>query len=120
ALILQGNGNLMELVDPKLESNFDKEEVLRMINIALMCTHTSPTLRPKMSSVISMLEGRTPLGEFVLNPIGESSNDLKFKPGRDYSETQSVSKDAPFSESSTSAADLYPLINESEYWNNRD
>ncbi|RZC67494.1 hypothetical protein C5167_011183, partial [Papaver somniferum] len=120
ALILQGNGKLMELVDPKLESKFDEEEVLRMINIALMCTNTSPTLRPKMSSVLSMLEGRTPLGETVLNPIGESSNDLKFKPVGDYSETQSISKDAPFSESSTSAADLYPLIDESEYWNNRD
>ncbi|XP_026404713.1 probable leucine-rich repeat receptor-like serine/threonine-protein kinase At3g14840 isoform X3 [Papaver somniferum] len=120
ALILQGNGNLMELVDPKLESKFDEEEVLRMIKIALMCTNTSPTLRPKMSSVLSMLEGRTPLGEVFLNPIGESSNDLKFKPVGDNSETQSISKDAPFSESSTSAADLYPLINESEYWNNRD
>ncbi|KAI3969382.1 hypothetical protein MKX01_019943 [Papaver californicum] len=132
ALVLQKNGNLMELVDPKLGSKFDKEEVLRMINIALMCTNTSPTLRPKMSSVISMLEGRTPVGECVLDPIGESSNDLKFKAVGDYheqnsdqnmihySEPQSYSKDAPCSESSTSAADLYPLINESEYWNNRD
>ncbi|XP_026404841.1 probable leucine-rich repeat receptor-like serine/threonine-protein kinase At3g14840 isoform X2 [Papaver somniferum] len=122
ALILQENGNLMELVDPKLESEFEEEEVLRMINIAFMCTHTSPILRPKMSSVVSMLESRTPVGEFISNSRSESSNDLNFKPVRDhhYSQTLSISKDTPFSESSTSATDLYPLINESEYWINRD
>ncbi|KAI3851165.1 hypothetical protein MKX03_007230, partial [Papaver bracteatum] len=122
ALILQENGNLMELVDPKLESEYEEEEVLRMINIALMCTNTSPTLRPKMSSVVSMLEGRTPVGEFISNSRSESSNDLNFKPGRDhhYSQTLSISKDTPFSEASTSATDLYPLINESAYWNSRD
>ncbi|RZC71879.1 hypothetical protein C5167_035109 [Papaver somniferum] len=122
ALILQENGNLMELVGPKLESEFEEEEVLRMINIALMCTNTSPTLRPKMSSVVSMLESQTPIGEFVSNSVSESTNDLKFKAVGDYhyDQTQSISKDTPFSESSTSAADLYPLINESDYWINRD
>ncbi|KAI3967920.1 hypothetical protein MKX01_027103 [Papaver californicum] len=94
ALVLQENGNLMELVDPKLESDFEEEEVLRIINIALMCTNTSPALRPKMASILSMLESRTPVGEFVSNLRSDS-------------------------DSSTSAADLYPLINESEYWNNR-
>ena len=29
-----------------------------MINIALLCTNPSPTLRPSMSSVVSMLEGK--------------------------------------------------------------
>ncbi|XP_026458309.1 probable leucine-rich repeat receptor-like serine/threonine-protein kinase At3g14840 isoform X1 [Papaver somniferum] len=122
ALVLQENGNLMELVDPKLESEFEEEEVLRMINIALMCTNTSPTLRPKMSSVVSMLESQTSIGEFVSNSISESTDDLKFEAVRDYhyDQTQSISKDTPFSESSTSAADLYPLINESDYWTNRD
>lgn len=96
----------MELVDPKLESKFEEEEVLRMINIALMCTSISPTLRPKMSSVVTMLEGRTSVGEFASNPIGESSNDLKSEAVGDYdeqswdqsmahnSQTQSISKDA--------------------------
>ncbi|KAI3842744.1 hypothetical protein MKW98_015411 [Papaver atlanticum] len=79
ALILQGNGNLMELVDPKLESEFNEEEVLLVINVALACTDTSPTRRPKMSSVVSMLEKRTPLEKLVSNSIRESGYDLKLK-----------------------------------------
>ncbi|RZC54376.1 hypothetical protein C5167_013231, partial [Papaver somniferum] len=132
ALILQENGNLMDLVDPKLESEFDEEEVLLMINITLTCTDTSPTRRPKMSSVVSMLERRTPLDKLVSNPIRESRDDLKLKAIRDYheqnhgesmtdhSQAQSNSKDFKYSESSTSAVDLYPLVMDSEYWNNRE
>ncbi|KAI3987666.1 hypothetical protein MKX01_028400 [Papaver californicum] len=126
ALVLQQNGNLMELVDPKLESKFEEEEVLRMINIGRMCTSISPTLRPKMSSVVTMLEGRTSVGEFVSNPIDESSNEGvsdNHEQNSDqsmihYSQTQSISKDASYCGSPTSAADFYPLIHnsETEYW----
>ncbi|WJZ96596.1 hypothetical protein VitviT2T_015267 [Vitis vinifera] len=69
AFFLQQKGNLMELVDPKLESDFNKEEVLRMIKISLLCTNPSPALRPTMSAVVNMLEGRAPVQEFPLNPI---------------------------------------------------
>jgi hypothetical protein len=47
----------MELVDPKLGSEFNKEEAIRMIKVALLCTNPSPALRPTMSAVVSMLEG---------------------------------------------------------------
>ncbi|KAI3894902.1 hypothetical protein MKX03_018181 [Papaver bracteatum] len=122
----------MELVDPTLNS-YDEEEVLRVINIALACTNTSPILRPKMSSVVSMLEGGIPFGELGLNPISESSEDLKCKAildcheqknhdqsMTDRSETRSISTDVPCSESSTSAVDIYPLIKDSEYWGNKE
>ncbi|KAJ9690794.1 hypothetical protein PVL29_013115 [Vitis rotundifolia] len=69
AFFLQQKGNLMELVDPKLESDFNKEEVLRMIKTALLCTNPSPALRPTMSAAVNMLEGRTPVHESPLNPI---------------------------------------------------
>ncbi|XP_022981275.1 probable LRR receptor-like serine/threonine-protein kinase At1g53430 [Cucurbita maxima] len=58
ACVLQKEGNLLELVDPSLESNYSKEEVMKMLHIALLCTNLSPTLRPSMSSVVSMLEGK--------------------------------------------------------------
>ena len=32
-----------------------------MLNLALLCTNPSPTLRPSMSTVVSMLEGKTPV-----------------------------------------------------------
>ena len=47
----------MELVDPKFGSDFDKEEALRMLKVALLCLNQSAVLRPTMSKVVSMLEG---------------------------------------------------------------
>ncbi|KAL6311080.1 hypothetical protein AAG906_027153 [Vitis piasezkii] len=38
---------------------YSKEEAQRMLNLALLCANPSPTLRPSMSSVVSMLEGKT-------------------------------------------------------------
>ncbi|KAF3451342.1 hypothetical protein FNV43_RR07437 [Rhamnella rubrinervis] len=69
AFLLQQRGNIMELVDPKLGNDMKKEEVVRMIEIALLCLSPSPTLRPIMSTVVSMLEGRICISE--LKPSGD-------------------------------------------------
>ncbi|KAF7145859.1 hypothetical protein RHSIM_Rhsim04G0035500 [Rhododendron simsii] len=61
AYVLQEQGSLLELVDPRLGSNYNKEEALNMLQIGLLCTNPSPTLRPTMSSVVSMLEGKLPI-----------------------------------------------------------
>ncbi|XP_010552133.1 PREDICTED: probable LRR receptor-like serine/threonine-protein kinase At1g53430 [Tarenaya hassleriana] len=58
AYVLQEQGNLLELVDLNLGSHYSKEEAMRMLNLAILCTNPSPTLRPSMSSVVSMLEGK--------------------------------------------------------------
>ncbi|XP_043807975.1 probable leucine-rich repeat receptor-like serine/threonine-protein kinase At3g14840 isoform X2 [Manihot esculenta] len=68
ALVLQQKGDLTELIDPRLGSNFKKEEAIRMIKVALLCTFSSPALRPTMSEVVKMLEGRAPVHELVVNP----------------------------------------------------
>ncbi|XP_014494245.1 probable LRR receptor-like serine/threonine-protein kinase At1g56130 [Vigna radiata var. radiata] len=47
---------IMDLVDPRL-SEFNEEEVKRIVGIALLCTQTSPSLRPSMSRVVAMLSG---------------------------------------------------------------
>ncbi|XP_031120578.1 probable leucine-rich repeat receptor-like serine/threonine-protein kinase At3g14840 isoform X1 [Ipomoea triloba] len=64
ALDLQKKGNLIELMDPKLGSNYDKEGALRMIKVALLCTNPSPVLRPSMSTVVKMLEGHDDILEY--------------------------------------------------------
>lgn len=61
AYVLQEQGSLLELVDPSLGSNYSKEEALNMLQIGLLCSNPSPTLRPSMSSVVSMLEGKLPI-----------------------------------------------------------
>ena len=68
ALVLQQRGNLLELVDPKLGSEFNKEEAVRMIKVALLCTNPSPALRPNMSAVVSMLKGQTAVHELGMDP----------------------------------------------------
>ncbi|KAJ7947197.1 putative Kinase [Quillaja saponaria] len=62
---LQQVGNLMELVDEKLGSEINKVEAERMIKVALLCTNPSVAVRPTMSEVVSMLEGKTSIPDIV-------------------------------------------------------
>ncbi|KAH7861814.1 hypothetical protein Vadar_031217 [Vaccinium darrowii] len=78
AYVLQEQGSLLELVDPSLGSNYPQEEVLCMLNIALLCSNPSPTLRPPMSSVVGMLEGNSPI-QAPLIKRGSPNQDLRFK-----------------------------------------
>ncbi|XVF67168.1 hypothetical protein PTKIN_Ptkin10aG0098900 [Pterospermum kingtungense] len=48
---------LETMVDSDLEGNYMEEEVEQIIQVALLCTQGSPIERPKMSQVVSMLEG---------------------------------------------------------------
>ncbi|GMY32647.1 probable LRR receptor-like serine/threonine-protein kinase At1g07650 isoform X2 [Fagus crenata] len=83
ALVSQQKGNLMDLVDPKLGSDFSKEEAVRMVKVALLCTNPSPTLRPTMSAVVGMLEGQTAVHELIMDP-SIYADDTRFKALRDY------------------------------------
>ncbi|CAJ1978518.1 unnamed protein product [Sphenostylis stenocarpa] len=53
---LHMNKNEIELLDSRLEE-FDEAEVRRVIGISLLCTQSSPFLRPSMSRVMAMLSG---------------------------------------------------------------
>ncbi|CAJ1978453.1 unnamed protein product [Sphenostylis stenocarpa] len=78
AYVLQEQGNLLELVDPSLGSKHSPEEAMRMLSLALLCTNPSPTLRPTMSSVVSMLEGKIPIQAPIIKR-SESNQDIRFK-----------------------------------------
>ncbi|XLT67962.1 hypothetical protein HN873_024401, partial [Arachis hypogaea] len=78
AYVLQEQGNLLELVDPSLGSSYSPEEAMRMLQLALLCTNPSPTLRPPMSSIISMLEGKTPIQAPIIKR-SEGAQDARFK-----------------------------------------
>ncbi|RWR96264.1 Protein kinase domain-containing protein [Cinnamomum micranthum f. kanehirae] len=130
ACVLQERGSLIEMIDPKLGSEFNKEEAIGMITIALLCTNSSSTLRPTMSAVVSMLEGRTDAQSHISVP-NLSSENLDIKAIRSHhqqihsqeqnqSQSQSISIDEPQTVSSASASDLYPIIMDSDYWNNRE
>ncbi|KAK8986498.1 hypothetical protein V6N11_010054 [Hibiscus sabdariffa] len=78
AYVQQEQGNLLELVDPSLGSKYSDEEALRMLNLALLCTNPSPTLRPSMSSVVSMMEGKIPV-QAPLIKRKDADRDARFR-----------------------------------------
>ncbi|CAL0310693.1 unnamed protein product [Lupinus luteus] len=122
ARLLKKEGNLMELVDKRLGSDFNKEEVMVMINVALLCTNVTQTLRPAMSSVVSMLEGRSVVHEVV----SESRDvfDEKMEAMRlHYTEIQehsTISREGPSPASTISTAHLYPVHYGSSYLERRN
>jgi len=69
---------MLELVDPDLGSSYSEEEALRLLNLALLCTNPSPTLRPTMSSVVSMIDGKLPVQAPIIKRSGMNEN-LRFK-----------------------------------------
>ncbi|KAH6785316.1 hypothetical protein C2S51_037771 [Perilla frutescens var. frutescens] len=113
---LKENGDLLELVDPRLESNYNKEEVMTAINVALLCTNTVAAERPSMSRVVSMLEGRAGGKKLVL----ESSVSDYNKSPNEVVMARSVSDEVLWAVSSASADDLYPIAMDTKYWENRD
>ncbi|KAG7957020.1 hypothetical protein I3843_11G153800 [Carya illinoinensis] len=78
AYVLQEQGNLLDLVDPSLGSSYSTEEAMRMLNLALLCANPSPTLRPSMSSVISMLDGKIAVQAPIIKR-SETNPDARFR-----------------------------------------
>ncbi|XP_006853178.2 probable LRR receptor-like serine/threonine-protein kinase At5g10290 isoform X1 [Amborella trichopoda] len=54
---LEREKRLDAIVDRNLKQNYDSREVETMIQVALLCTQSSPEERPKMAEVVRMLEG---------------------------------------------------------------
>ncbi|KAF5943942.1 hypothetical protein HYC85_018019 [Camellia sinensis] len=113
-------GNLVELMDPKLGSNFNEEEAIKIIKVALSCTNPSSVVRPTMSVVVRMLEGDICVEELMMDQ-SEYGDDLRFRSLRDkYYELQrqnssegqtliDLSETARNGSSSTTSHDLYPI-----------
>lgn len=61
-----------------------------MLNMALLCTNPSPTLRPSMSSVVSMIEGNKKVQAPIVKR-SESNEDPRFKAFEKLSQDSQVS-----------------------------
>ncbi|KAG6505896.1 hypothetical protein ZIOFF_031206 [Zingiber officinale] len=77
AYVLLEQGNLLELVDPALGSEYSKEEALQMLNLALACTNPTPTRRPTMSNVVSILEHKATMESLFV--AWEPHNSMDFR-----------------------------------------
>lgn len=115
---LQQSGNLMELVDEKLKPEIDRKEAENMVKIALLCTNASPSVRPVMSEVVNMLEGRMAIPDLIPEP-SSYNEDLRFKAMRDMrkqQQSQSLSESQTqnstmqtFESSTTSGNEFYDI-----------
>ncbi|KAF9666671.1 hypothetical protein SADUNF_Sadunf16G0253000 [Salix dunnii] len=131
ALFLKEEGALLELVDPSLGQDYNEEEVITMINVALLCSNVSAAVRPTMSAVVSMLEGKAGVQDFEIPDKSKPMDEHKIEEMRKHfqvinrqeiseTQTQSMSMDGPWTAASTSDGDLYPISLNSDYWKGRD
>ncbi|KAF9666679.1 hypothetical protein SADUNF_Sadunf16G0253800 [Salix dunnii] len=131
ALFLKEEGTLLELVDPSLGQDYNEEEVITMINVALLCSNVTAAVRPTMSAVVSMLEGKAAVQDFEIPDKSKSMDEHKIEEMRKHfqvinrqeiseTQTQSMSMDGPWAVASTSDGDLYPVSLNSDYWKGRD
>ncbi|KAK4576718.1 hypothetical protein RGQ29_027319 [Quercus rubra] len=129
AHLLKEEGNLIKLVDPMLGSDYSKEEAMVMIHVALLCTNVSSAARPTMSSIVSMLEGNIIVPDLV-SDMSLLRDEMKAKELRKYyqsneeinmseSTRRTMSMDGPWTATSSSAADLYPINPDSGLLENR-
>ncbi|KAJ6886104.1 LRR receptor-like serine/threonine-protein kinase RFK1 isoform X2 [Populus alba x Populus x berolinensis] len=119
---LRQSGSFVELVDETLGSEVNIEETETMVKVALLCTDASPTLRPTMSEVVSMLEGRMAVPD-TLPELSSYTEDLRFKAMRDLRQheqshrfsgrqTQKSASIQTLSSSSTSENSCYEISSE--------
>ncbi|KAG5546801.1 hypothetical protein RHGRI_018838 [Rhododendron griersonianum] len=64
---LYESNHAVELADANL-SEFNEEEVKQVIGVALLCTQTSPQLRPSMSRAVAMLSGDIEVSSDISRP----------------------------------------------------
>ncbi|KAJ4844264.1 hypothetical protein Tsubulata_009810 [Turnera subulata] len=113
---LQQSGDVTKLVDEALRSKVKREEAETMVKVALLCTNASPTLRPSMSEVVNMLEGRMIVPDTVPE-LSTYTEDLRFKAIRDLRQHEKYQKSSVRSQTQNAIAEessSYPLRSENE------
>ncbi|KAJ0801353.1 putative protein kinase RLK-Pelle-L-LEC family [Helianthus annuus] len=75
---LYGTKTLLDAVDPRLELEFEEEEIKCLMTTGLWCVHPDPELRPSMRQVIQVLNFETslpiipskmPKASYLIHPI---------------------------------------------------
>ncbi|KAJ6426201.1 hypothetical protein OIU84_026727 [Salix udensis] len=74
--LLRQQGKLLDLVDKKLGSSFDKKQALTLLHLAMECISQSPTLRPSMSEVVAKLSDIKASASEVVSDIKASASEV--------------------------------------------
>ncbi|XP_020102647.1 G-type lectin S-receptor-like serine/threonine-protein kinase B120 isoform X1 [Ananas comosus] len=73
---LWNEDNVLEFVDPSIRDSCSLREVSRCINAGLLCVQDRANDRPTMSSVVIMLESKTPASYFPRQPTFAAERNL--------------------------------------------
>ncbi|KAI4356500.1 hypothetical protein L6164_000522 [Bauhinia variegata] len=63
-------GKVFDIVDPKLNGDFDEGEVSMLVKLGLMCSNDVPSSRPSMRQIVRHLDGEIGVPEDVTKPGG--------------------------------------------------
>lgn len=69
------SGDIRDVVDRRLNGEFDEEEVVMVIKLGLLCSNNSPEVRPTMRQVVMYLEKQLASPEVVHAPDFLDAND---------------------------------------------
>ncbi|XP_059647096.1 L-type lectin-domain containing receptor kinase IV.1-like [Cornus florida] len=100
-------GDILRAVDPNLDTNYVPEEVVLVLKLGLLCSHSEPVARPTMRQVVQYLKGDIPLPE--LSSLGITATGLTFGHREGFDEFASsypTSMENAFSHSCSAAESL--------------
>ncbi|KAG6405089.1 hypothetical protein SASPL_132671 [Salvia splendens] len=100
---LNESKNIDDLIDPRLNDGggANREEIERVVKIALQCTNATPSVRPTMSEAVEMLEGKMDIPD--VTPEGSTyTNDVRFKAMKDFKQEMLSASSATRGESQIS------------------
>jgi serine/threonine protein kinase len=63
-------GAILDATDPRLEGNYVVEEMELVLKLGLLCSHSTPKIRPSMRQVMQFLDGNADLPELPHESIG--------------------------------------------------
>jgi serine/threonine protein kinase len=66
-------GEILDVVDPRMEGKFDQFEAVLVFKLGLMCSNDSPEARPTMRQVVRYLEQELEMQEEVAVPYRKTS-----------------------------------------------
>ncbi|KAF9676852.1 hypothetical protein SADUNF_Sadunf08G0046500 [Salix dunnii] len=62
------SGAILDVVDPRLNGEFDEIEAVLLLKLGLMCSNYVPKARPLMRKIVRYLEGEVALPELIAAP----------------------------------------------------
>ncbi|KAI4300268.1 hypothetical protein L6164_033665 [Bauhinia variegata] len=99
--------NLLRMVDPVLNMNFDSEEAIRFLKVGLSCVQETAKLRPTMSQIVELLSNRMNVEDVSISKPGLVSDLRQIRIRKqqiDSSQESSSSNAATFASSLWSSA----------------